>query len=256
MSTASTNSSLYTLDARTKRRNAAEKRFRLYGMAAVAFGVLALVVLLSSVLGTGLSAFRQTFLTTEITLDEKALDKSGTRDPEVMAKVTTIGYAKVLQNALVDELTAKGLLPEGMKAKDVGGMISKEAPAQLRDRVLANPDLIGQTITMNVLANGRIDGYFKGRVTMESAALDSNVSPEQLQLAEAMRDAGMLDLKFNWGFIFGPDASELRPEAAGLGVAIIGSAYMMLIVLALALPIGVAASIYLEEFAPQIASPT
>ena len=251
MRTASTNSSLYTLDARTKRRNAAEKRFRLYGMAAVAFGVLALVVLLSSVLGTGLSAFRQTFLTTEITLDEKALDKSGTRDPEVMAKVTTIGYAKVLQNALVDELTAKGLLPEGMKAKDVGGMISKEAPAQLRDRVLANPDLIGQTITMNVLANGRIDGYFKGRVTMESAALDSNVSPEQLQLAEAMRDAGMLDLKFNWGFIFGPDASELRPEAAGLGVAIIGSAYMMLIVLALALPIGVAASIYLEEFAPQ-----
>ena len=53
------------------------------------------------------------------------------------------------------------------------------------------------------------------------------------------------------GFITNADASETRPEAAGLGVAILGSAYMMLIVLALALPIGVAASIYLEEFAPK-----
>jgi phosphate transport system permease protein len=48
-----------------------------------------------------------------------------------------------------------------------------------------------------------------------------------------------------------PDASGQRPEAAGLGVAIIGSFYMMLVVLALTLPIGVAASIYLEEFAPK-----
>ena len=46
--------------------------------------------------------------------------------------------------------------------------------------------------------------------------------------------------------VLGPDLL-----AAGLGVAIIGSAYMMLIVLVLALPIGVAASIYLEEFAPK-----
>jgi phosphate transport system permease protein len=57
--------------------------------------------------------------------------------------------------------------------------------------------------------------------------------------------------RFNWGFITAPDASDQRPEAAGLGVAIIGSFYMMLIVLVLSLPIGVAASIYLEEFAPK-----
>jgi len=88
-------------------------------------------------------------------------------------------------------------------------------------------------------------------VTMASAKLDSNISPEQLQVAQAMRDAGLIALKFNPGFIFSPDASELRPEAAGLGVAILGSLYMMLIVLVLSLPIGVAASIYLEEFAPK-----
>jgi phosphate transport system permease protein len=86
---------------------------------------------------------------------------------------------------------------------------------------------------------------------MESAALDRNISPEQLVLADRLKEAGVLDLRFNWAFFTAPDASDTRPEAAGLGVAILGSAYMMLIVLALSLPIGVAASIYLEEFAPQ-----
>jgi phosphate transport system permease protein len=66
-----------------------------------------------------------------------------------------------------------------------------------------------------------------------------------------MRDAGLITVGFNPGFLTMPDASELRPEAAGLGVAILGSAYMMLIVLVLSLPIGVAASIYLEELAPK-----
>ena len=52
-------------------------------------------------------------------------------------------------------------------------------------------------------------------------------------------------------FITGADASDSRPEQAGIGVAMLGSLFMMLVVLFLSLPIGVAASIYLEEFAPQ-----
>jgi phosphate transport system permease protein len=62
---------------------------------------------------------------------------------------------------------------------------------------------------------------------------------------------GSIETRFNFAFITAPDASGQRPEAAGLGVAIVGSFYMMLVVLALSLPIGVAASIYLEEFAPK-----
>ena len=59
-----------------------------------------------------------------------------------------------------------------------------------------------------------------------------------------------MGLDFNPAFIFGADASESRPEEAGIGVAMLGSFYMMLVVLVLSLPIGVATSIYLEEFAP------
>lgn len=242
--------SLLTVDARTKRRNAKEARFRAYGLSAIGVAVLALVILLSSVLSSGLSAFSQTYITLEMHLPEDRLDKSGNRDPEVMAKVTTIGYANVLRSGLVAQIEALGI-ETTLSDRDIGGMISKEASATVRNRVLANPDLIGTTITQDVLAEGRIDGYFKGRVTMESAALDQNTSPEALILADALVAAGVIETKFNWKFLTAPDASDQRPEAAGLGVAILGSLYMMLVVLCLALPIGVAASIYLEEFAPK-----
>lgn len=242
--------SLLTVDARTKKRNAAEKRFRTYGLSAICIAVIALVILLTSVLTSGLSAFQQTYITLELNLPEDKLDKSGVRDPEVMAKVTTLGYANVLRDGLVEQVRALGIETD-MSDKDIGGMISKEASATIRDRVLANPDLIGTVITQNVLAEGRIDGFFKGRVTMESAALDGNTSPEALMLAQELADRGIMEKKFNWAFLTAPDASDQRPEAAGLGVAILGSAYMMLVVLFLALPVGVAASIYLEEFAPK-----
>jgi phosphate transport system permease protein len=145
----------------------------------------------------------------------------------------------------------RGFAAEGVNPNEAAALVSKEAPADLRRFVLANPDQIGETVSFDLFASGRIDGYFKGRVTMESAALDRNISPEQLVLADRLKEAGVLDLRFNWAFFTAPDASDTRPEAAGLGVAILGSAYMMVIVLALSLPIGVAASIYLEEFAPQ-----
>jgi len=242
--------SLLVSDARTTQRNKAEARFKAYGLGAIIVAMLALVILLTSVIGNGASSFRQTFITLPIELSADRLDKKDNRDPAEMAKTTTIGYAPVLQAAIVAEVARQGLTTT-LSDKDLAEMISKEAAATVRNRVLANPDLVGQTVTFDLLASGRIDGFFKGRVTMESAALDGNTSPDALIIAQAFADAGVLDTKFNWDFFTNPDASVQRPEAAGLGVAILGSLYMMLVVLFLALPIGVASSIYLEEFAPK-----
>ena len=127
-------------------------------------------------LQNGAGAFRQTFVMIDVPLDPSELDKSGNRDPAAMTKVTTFGYGKLIKNALEGEIDARGLPTAGVSSKDIAGLLSKEAPAQLRDQVLADPSLLGQTIALRTYANGRIDGYFKGRVTMESAALDSNVS--------------------------------------------------------------------------------
>lgn len=243
--------SLLTLDERTRRRNASERRFRMMGLVGVTIGIVALVFLLGSILSNGLSSFQQTYVRLNVFLDPARLDKTGTRDLAEISKVTTFGYAPLIEKALADTMAAKGVLGEGVTVKAAAELISKEAPADLRRYVLADPSSIGTTVTFDLLANGRIDGYYKGRVTMESAQLDRNVSPQQLALADRLKAAGVLTTHFNWAFFTAPDSSDTRPEAAGLGVAIIGSLYMMIIVLVLSLPLGVAASIYLEEFAPQ-----
>jgi len=251
MSDLSQHSSLYTVTDNVRRRNAVEKRFRAYGLAAIATGVLALVVLLSTVLSNGAGAFMQTYVTLEVELAADKLDKQGNRDPEEMKSVSTFGYSPLIRNAVIARAAELGWeMPDGMNPKDMGAIISKEAAAQLRNFVLANPETVGTTITIEMLTNGRIDGYMKGRVDRQFAALDGNVSPEQLDLVDLLVEAGNLEKRFNFAFLIAPDASGQRPEAAGLGVAILGSIYMMMIVLVLALPIGVAASIYLEEFAP------
>ncbi|RJE80288.1 phosphate ABC transporter permease PstA [Paracoccus sp. JM45] len=243
--------SLFETGARTRRRNAAEKRFRAYGAAAICIAVVALLVLVTTIVRDGSGAFRQTYLSMPVALTAERLDPKGNRDPAEMAKVLTLSYGRVLDDALDVAVRNMDTQIEGLAESDIKGLVSKEASAQLRSRVLNDPELIGQTVDVNVLVNGRIDGYFKGRVTQESAARDSNTSPQQLMLADALAEDGVLVTRFNREFITNPDASDQRPEAAGVGVAILGSLYMMLVVLFLSVPIGVAASIYLEEFAPK-----
>ncbi|MCF3641963.1 phosphate ABC transporter permease PstA [Rhizobium sp. TRM95111] len=221
------------------------------GKIAVAIGIIALIGLLASILSNGVSSFQQTYVALNVHLDPARLDKAGNRNPDDIAKVSTFGYVPLIEKALADAMAEKGITVDGMNAKAAAELISKEAPADLRRYVLADPSKIGETVPFSLLATGRIDGYYKGRVTMASAELDRNTSPEQLMLADKLKDAGLLTTRFNWSFFTAPDASDTRPEAAGLGIAIIGSVYMMLIVFVLSLPLGVAASIYLEEFAPQ-----
>jgi phosphate transport system permease protein len=248
---AKTGGSLYASDARTRRRNAAEKRFRLYGMVAVGIGLAFVVALLAVILANGTRAFQQTFITAPIYLDPAKLDKKGERNLEDIKKVSTFGYAPLIDNAIQKMLADGGIDGTFEKPKEYRALLSASAAAQVRDYVLANPRLIGETIEFRMLASSRVDGYLKGRVTRESIARDKNISPAHLDLADAMLAAGMMKKSFNWDFITGADASESRPEQAGMGVSMLGSLFMMLVVLGLALPIGVATSIYLEEFAPQ-----
>ncbi|MEM7075343.1 MAG: phosphate ABC transporter permease PstA [Pseudomonadota bacterium] len=242
---------LTELDDRTRRRNRAEKRFRIYGMTAICAGLFFLIVLLFSIVTNGVSAFQQTFLTVDVYLDEAVLDKNGNRDPADLKKVSTFGYGPILNQAIFDKIETFELETPIEDPKQMKALVSASAAAILRNTVLDNPDMIGETVPFRLLASSRVDGYMKGRVTRESIAEDKNISVEGLDLVDQMVAAGIIEKRFNWAFITGGDASESRPEQAGIGVSMIGSFFMMLVVLALALPIGVAASIYLEEFAPK-----
>ena len=242
--------SLLTLDARTRRRNAAERRFRAYGVAAIAAGLAVLAILLVNIVWKGVPAFTQTTMALPVELSAARLDKSGNRDPAELRKTTTFGYAPLIEAAML-KVMAENDVATDLKKQDLAALLSAGAAADIRDHVLAHPDEIGTTVVFQVLTSSRVDGYLKGRVTRKSIADDKNISPAQLDLVDKLTKIGVVQRHFNPAFIFGADASESRPEAAGIGVAMLGSLYMILVVLALSLPIGVAASIYLEEFAPR-----
>jgi phosphate transport system permease protein len=242
--------SLLVQDGRTKRRNAAEGRFKLYGILAIAIGLLMLLTLLFTIVSRGTGAFQQTYVTLSVPLLEEKLDKNGNRDLAEIKKVSTFGYAPLTKAAFETKIAETGI-ETSLKPKAMADLLSKDAAAQLRNHVLANPELIGSAVEFEFLTNSRVDGYLKGRVSRESIANDKNINTAQLDLVDALIADGSLRKRFNLDFITGADASDARPEAAGMGVAMLGSFAMMLVVLVLALPIGVAASIYLEEFAPK-----
>ena len=234
-----------------KTRHAKEKRFRIYGISAITLGLICVLALFGSVLAAGLPAFKQTFIQLQLDLPAAKLDKTGTRDPEKMKKVSTIGYSTVIRDQLQQNLENAGIDFSNLDKKQLKNMVSKEAAAQLRNAVLKDPSLLDRPFDFEVLANGRVDGYYKGRVTFESAALDVMISPDQLVLADDMKAAGLMTTRFNGQFFYWPDASDLRPEAAGLGVALLGSLYMVIIVFVLAVPLSVCTAVFLEEFAPR-----
>ena len=250
MTETSHTNSLFNVSDKTKNRNAAERRFRIYGILAISIGLLMLLVLASTIILRGTSAFQQTFITLDVDLLESKLDKKGNRNVDDIKKVSTFGYSPILVNAM-KRVLEKHEISTSLKKKALGGIISKSAPSQIRDFVLEDVNRIGQTVEFKFLVNGWIDGYIKGRYSRESVVNSKFASAGQFDLIDQLLEVGVVEKKFNFDFIFGADASDQRPEAAGIGVAMVGSFYLMLVVLVLSLPLGVAASIYLEEFAKQ-----
>ncbi|MEL7098418.1 MAG: phosphate ABC transporter permease PstA [Pseudomonadota bacterium] len=244
MTDAASHTSLVAQSDRVRRRNAAEKRFRAYGLTAICIGLAMLVFLIYTIVGSGWNGFFQTRITVQVELVQEEIDAAET------GFLKTAAYRTIITKNLKRELAARGLA-EGIPDDEIEGLISRRAPATLRDFALANPDRIGETVEFDFLAQSFIDGYFKNRVNRDIAERSRNVSVVQLDLIDQMRDAGLAAKSFNWDFITGNDASESSPEAAGYGPAILGSLAMMIVVAVLAISVGVAASIFLEEFAPK-----
>ncbi|MES5098216.1 phosphate ABC transporter permease PstA [Agrobacterium sp. BA1120] len=233
-------------DIGIKRRYAAERRFRTYGLAAISFGLLFLFLLLWSVVGKGYTAFQQTMITVPVEFSQQIIDPDNVR-AQNPAKLMTANYPVVARNAVAKALGVSLDDRDGLRA--VNAMISDSIRGQLRDLVVADPSIVGTTRTVALLASGDLDSVVKGQVDVSVNEQNRRISDQQLAWVKKLTEAGQLAKEFNTGIFF--NGASSRPEAAGVGVALIGSFYMMLIVLVLSLPIGVAASIYLEEFAPK-----
>ncbi|KQT88121.1 phosphate ABC transporter permease PstA [Aurantimonas sp. Leaf443] len=233
-------------DIGLKRRYAAERRFKAYGIVAIALGLLFLVALLWSVVSKGYTAFWQTELNLPITFSQSVVDPRGdaAQNPRTLMLAN---YPKLAQDAIVQRL---GIDPNDRAAvRDAAALVSPGVRLELRDMVSADLTLIGKTESVWLYADSKVDSAVKGQFDLSIEESRRPINDRQLGWIRQLEEAGDLQQRFNWGLFTNGGSS--RAETAGLGVAIVGSLYMMGIVLVLSLPIGVAASIYLEEFAPK-----
>ncbi|WP_455478763.1 phosphate ABC transporter permease PstA [Bartonella sp. B10] len=226
-----------------KRRYWAERRFRIYGFISIFIGLFFLSTLLLSIISQGYTAFFHSEMILPVYLDEKIIDPSGQREinPQVLI---TANYPLLVRNALVKKLDIDK--NDEASLRDVSRMFSSSVRVQLRNIIAKNPKLIGTTQNIKVLAAADIDSAYKGHINLHVSEKKRKVSNRQIEWMQRLSHDGTFYQTFNFGFFtFGASS---RAETSGLGVAIIGSFYMIAIVLIIALPIGIATALYLEEY--------
>jgi phosphate transport system permease protein len=227
-----------------RRRRRAEVRFQLYGLLAIALGLSCLVILFTSIIGNGWTAFFQTSIELPITFDAQEIDPDGTRKPSAFASAN---YQKLAYTALYKILGVDpSIRPQRTAAN---ALLSREIDSQLREMVTADPSIIGSTKKVWVLASGNADALLKGKIDRKLPQENRQISDQQLAWIDQLTGSGIMKKLFNTGLFTNTASSQ--PETAGLAVALLGSFYIMLIVVLLSVPLGVAAAIYLEEFAPR-----
>jgi len=223
-------------------RYRAEKRFRLYGTAAITFGLLCVVVLFTDIISKGYKAFQQTYIQLEVTYDANLLGITDLNDPQQVALADFQGTVKkALKNRFADV--------SGRKAKrDLYGLISNGAGYTLRDRLVANPELLNKTENLWLVADDDIDTYYKS-VDSSAGAFTGRMSEQRQGWVDQLIQSGEVEMRLNRNFFTQGDSRE--PELAGIRGAAMGSLFTLIVTLALSFPIGVAAAVYLEEFAPK-----
>jgi phosphate transport system permease protein len=290
------------------RRYAAEKRFRLYGIAALVLTTAFLAVLLTDIVWRSLPAYMQYNAVLTVTVDPEKVDPAKPMAGDFEGIVRTAWRA---QFPSVDSRADRRLL---------NSLLSNASGSELRRQVVADPSLIGKQVTVPVMLSDDADVHLKGlatsvsRVNGEGAlqiraegenyflsgrgiapgaivladggafkiAADSAAPAEviiapggasevqqgQWQLLsfsvpetarklgdrqavwlETLREKGVLERQVAWNFFLNGDSREA--EQAGILGSIVGSLMVVFVTVMLSLPVGVAAAIYLEEFAPR-----
>lgn len=222
-----------------KGRYRKERRFRAYGMLAIAIALGALFILFADIIGKGYTGFTKTTVTLNVNLDPEVMYLD---DPTDESQLRMADFVEPLVRALTREIP--GATEDDRRA--VKALINPYASVSLRDTLKENPDWMGSQRTMTFLTHTNVDVYVKHA---GNDAYSIKLTEQQKTWVEDLLDRGLIDTSFNDVFFTGGDSRD--PSKAGILGAMVGSLLTMFVTLALAFPIGVSAAIYLEEFASQ-----
>ena len=216
-------------EARLRKRYAAERRFRLAGLAAILFSIVVLVFLLITMTVNGIGGFQRA--TFKVPVDFSAVG-------------LTMPPGSLDRAAGVRALEGQGL-PDVVRfsAEQALGEEAAEHLSADAWRVVAEEAVADPTILL-----GKPEFSLPARENLASA-LDGEGQADLQPLARRLAAEGKLAKEFDPGFFARSDATD--PQQVGIWGALKGSILTMLVTLVLAFPIGVLAAVYLEEYAPR-----
>ena len=176
----------------------------------------------------------------DVEFSEDVLAPNGELD---LAYADFDGIVRAALRDAVPEVSGRG------DRRELYRLVSVGAGYQVRDLIAADAALLGTTQSIWVPASSNVDMLIKGNIDAE---LDESLRPlsnKQIEWVRTLQEAGRLDTRFNTALFTNGDSRD--PELAGIRGAVMGSLYMLIVTMVLSFPIGVAAAIYLEEFAPR-----
>jgi phosphate transport system permease protein len=241
-----------------RRRHMSEKIFRGLGIAAIAVALGFVAILFADVFRKGVPAFIQSNLHLEVTYDAAVIDVGpapARADFASDAEYTAANLKWQRDLALLNwnkivEASLRKAAPADFEidSRQILTIPETNARHQIREMFVRDPSLLGQTVEVDVLASAA--NWIKGNIDRSLGDAQQQLSPPARQLIDTFVENGTISNGFAWTIFTNVD-SRAAPASAGLLGAFVGTLWMMLIVVLLAVPIGVAAAIYLEEFAPK-----
>ncbi len=248
-----------TVKSSLQRRNRKERTFKALGITAVSISVFFVLMLFTSIISKGLPAFWQTKITAPVYFDPAVIQISARpvaqagetpqalqqRDFAWQSELGMVDWQLLLENTVIKARPAL----EAQRS-ELLALYSTDQRFRLRDMVINDPSIIGKTVEMSLLADANVDVWLRGNIDRSLPDEQQQLSPEVRQIADDLYASDLIQLKFSTEIFSNPD-SRSAPASAGLAGAFMGSLYMMLIVIFVAVPLGVATAIYLEEFAPK-----
>ncbi len=217
------------MQKRVAARYAAERRFKLFGLGAVAISVAFLAFLLINMGLNGASGFTRTEapLTVDLSFTEAPREETGNRQQRVGQLLADGAIAGLVRDAATEQY-----------GEEASRLFSDGAVIELAETLVDEPELAGTSPTLSLPVASEVDLAHKGEGTAEGEAL-----------AAIAEEKGELSRAFNWTFLTASDSTD--PSAVGVYGALKGSLLTILVTMALAFPIGVLSAVYLEEFAPR-----
>ncbi|MEM8852323.1 MAG: phosphate ABC transporter permease PstA [Pseudomonadota bacterium] len=246
------------IERRLKARHRAEFRFRMIGLGAIMLGVTLVALLFGSILAKGLPAFTQANITLNVTFDPQVINIP---DRPVQGDLSDADYREemlawqrrlvfVNWNRIIQDSLAKVVPAAADNARDAVGMVASNERVRLRDMVRDDPSIIGSTKELDLVAAANVDVWLKGNIDRSLPDSQQQLTALQQEWSDQLYERGVISMDFASELFTNVD-SRSSPATAGLLGAMVGSIMMMLIVMVVAVPVGVMAAVYLEEFAPK-----